>query len=53
MIHSNVKEIVSLAMRHANMLSEWKGEDRAVLEMRKAFSWYIKGIRARRTKAEA
>jgi len=41
----NVKEIVSLAMRHANMLSEWKGEDRAVLEMRKHFSWYIKGIR--------
>ena len=41
----NVKEIVDIAMRHANMLSDWKGEDRAVLEMRKHFSWYIKGIR--------
>lgn len=26
-------------------MAEWKGEDRAVIEMRKHFAWYLKGLR--------
>lgn len=35
-----------LAMRHARMLIQHKGEHVAVLEMRKHLSWYIKGLQS-------
>ncbi len=38
-------DIVSLSMRQAEEMAAWKGEYRAVLEMRKHFSWYISGRR--------
>ncbi|MDO5022254.1 MAG: tRNA dihydrouridine synthase DusB [Eubacteriales bacterium] len=41
----DLRERVNLALYHAKMLAKWKGEDRAVLEMRKHFAWYIKGER--------
>ncbi len=40
-----IKEKAECAMNHANALAEWKGEKRAVLEMRKHFAWYMKGER--------
>ncbi len=39
------KEILQTALRQAEEMSAWKGEHRAVLEMRKHFSWYISGRR--------
>ena len=38
-------EIQELCLRHARLMAEWKGEDRAVIEMRKHFAWYLKGLR--------
>lgn len=38
-------EIQALCLRHARLMAEWKGEDRAVIEMRKHFAWYLKGLR--------
>ncbi len=38
-------EVMAMAMRQAEEMAEWKGEHRAVLEMRKHFSWYIAGRR--------
>lgn len=38
-------EVVQTALRHADMMSKWKGEKFAVVEMRKHFSWYLKGMR--------
>ena len=32
-------------LRQAEEMADWKGEARAVLEMRKHFSWYIAGRR--------
>ncbi len=37
--------VVALALRQAEEMAQWKGEHRAVLEMRKHFSWYIAGRR--------
>ena len=34
-------EVMATALRQAEEMAEWKGEHRAVLEMRKHFSWYI------------
>ena len=38
-------EIQELCLRHARLMAESKGEDRAVIEMRKHFAWYLKGLR--------
>ncbi len=38
-------EILGTARRHALELAQLRGEHRAVLEMRKHFSWYISGMR--------
>jgi tRNA-dihydrouridine synthase B len=37
--------VLSTALRHADDMAAWKGERSAVLEMRKHFSWYLKGMR--------
>lgn len=39
------EEVLKLALYHARMMVEWKGEVRAVVEMRKHFAWYLKGMR--------
>ncbi len=38
-------EIENLSLKHARLMTEWKGEKHAVVEMRKHFAWYLKGIR--------
>ncbi|MBQ8136734.1 MAG: tRNA dihydrouridine synthase DusB [Clostridia bacterium] len=38
-------EVIETALRQAREMADWKGEKRAVLEMRKHFSWYIAGRR--------
>lgn len=38
------EEKVQTAMRHARMLSEWKGEAVAIREMRKHAVWYTRGM---------
>ena len=38
-------EIQALSLHHARLMAEWKGEERAVIEMRKHFAWYLKGLR--------
>lgn len=42
--YPTVKEKLSQAMEHAQMLAEEKGEKRGVCEARKHIAWYIKGI---------
>jgi nifR3 family TIM-barrel protein len=37
--------IVDIMVRHARMLSEWIGEDRAMRDFRRHASWYTKGFR--------
>lgn len=39
------QEVLALALRHARMMVAWKGERHAVVEMRKHFAWYLKGMR--------
>lgn len=39
------EEVLDLSLRHARMLCAWKGERHAVVEMRKHFAWYLKGMR--------
>lgn len=36
---------IEMALRHLKMVAEFKGEHRAVREMRKHVAWYIKGLR--------
>ncbi len=38
------QEIKSTILRHLNMLTEYSGEKKGILEMRKHISWYIKGM---------
>lgn len=38
------RERIDTAMQHARMLSEWKGEDVAIREMRKHAAWYTRGM---------
>lgn len=38
-------EMVETAIRHGEMMREWKGEKSAVPEMRKHLCWYIRGQR--------
>ena len=38
------KEIKETILRHLNMLTEFSGEKKGILEMRKHISWYIKGM---------
>lgn len=40
-----VHEMVAAAIRHGEMMREWKGEKSAVPEMRKHLCWYIRGQR--------
>lgn len=47
------KERLRQALRHAEMLTEEKGEERGIKEARKHLAWYIKGLRgASRLKTE-
>lgn len=39
------EEVLALALEHARLLAGWKGERHAVVEMRKHFAWYVKGMR--------
>ena len=39
------QQVLDTAMRHARLMADWKGEEYAVVEMRKHFSWYLKGMR--------
>ncbi len=39
------QEVVALALEHGRMMVDWKGEKHAVVEMRKHFAWYLKGMR--------
>ena len=38
------REVLATALRHADMMAQWKGEENAVVEMRKHFAWYLKGM---------
>lgn len=40
-----LEERIQMALRHASMLMEWKGETVAIKEMRKHVSWYVTGVR--------
>lgn len=39
------KMLIDMALRHALLLIERKGENRGIIEMRKHFAWYLKGLR--------
>ena len=39
-----IEEKIALALRHARMLIDYKGEYTGIREMRKHISWYTKGI---------
>ena len=39
------QRVLRMALRHADDMVRWKGERSAMLEMRKHFSWYLKGLR--------
>ncbi len=43
--HPSCQEMVETAIRHGEMMREWKGEKSAVPEMRKHLCWYIRGQR--------
>jgi len=36
---------IDTALKHLRMVAEFKGENRAVREMRKHIAWYLKGLR--------
>jgi tRNA-dihydrouridine synthase B len=38
------QERLHTALRHARMMVAWKGEAHAIVEMRKYFAWYLKGL---------
>lgn len=40
----SLQERVDMIMRQVRMEVEWKGERRGVLEMRKHYQWYLKGL---------
>jgi nifR3 family TIM-barrel protein len=39
-------EVAGVMRRHAELLGEWLGEERACTEFRKHIAWYLKGFRA-------
>lgn len=39
------EEIISTALTHIELMARYKGEERAVIEMRKHLSWYLRGSR--------
>lgn len=41
----DARRVLRMALRHADDMLRWKGERSAVLEMRKHFSWYLRGMR--------
>jgi nifR3 family TIM-barrel protein len=41
----NFKDKIEMAIRHLDMVLNFKGENRAVREMRKHIAWYLKGLR--------
>lgn len=43
--HVTPRQRIELALRHARMMGVWKGERAMVIEMRKHFAWYLKGMR--------
>ncbi len=41
----SLREVIDTALRHAYDMVAWKGEHSALLEMRKHFAWYLRGVR--------
>lgn len=41
----DAETVITLALRHAEMMAQWKDERHAIVEMRKHFAWYLKGMR--------
>ena len=39
------REIISTALSHLELMAQFKGEERAVIEMRKHLGWYLRGSR--------
>lgn len=39
------EEIIAMALRHLRLMAQFKGEARAVIEMRKHLAWYLRGSR--------
>ena len=39
-------QVMAVMRRHAELLSEWLGEERGCVEFRKHVAWYLKGFRA-------
>jgi nifR3 family TIM-barrel protein len=39
-------EVIAIMRRHAELLSEWMGQERGCVEFRKHVAWYLKGFRA-------
>ena len=42
----NLGEVILMMRRHAELLSEYLGEERGCIEFRKHIAWYLKGFRA-------
>lgn len=40
----SIEERISTLLQHIHLAVEWKGERRAILEMRKQTGWYLKGL---------
>lgn len=40
----SIDDIVAMMERHVRMEVEWKGERAAIVEMRKQYRWYLRGI---------
>jgi tRNA-dihydrouridine synthase B len=43
-IEFGLHELVALIKRHVRIAIDWKGERKALLEMRKHYRWYLRGI---------
>lgn len=41
----NASERINMALKHLNLANSFKGEHRAIREMRKHIAWYLKGLR--------
>ncbi|WP_375484839.1 tRNA dihydrouridine synthase DusB [uncultured Jatrophihabitans sp.] len=45
-VRPNLGEVAAMMHRHAELLGEWLGEQRGVIEFRKHVAWYLKGFGA-------
>jgi nifR3 family TIM-barrel protein len=44
----DLSEVAKAMFRHAELLADWIGEERGVVDFRKHVAWYLKGFRVRR-----